>query len=140
MIDAIHATIELAARRGASQARIALQPAELGEIRIHLSQSAEGLIARLTADTPAAAQALAAGRGELHQSLSALSTTLLRLDIGLAGGQHERRHELAGGAGPRGSGAGAPTEGDESIAETQAPAGAGTPAGGPLGTLVDVLA
>jgi flagellar hook-length control protein FliK len=85
MIDSIRATIELASAQGTNQARIALQPAELGEIRIHLSQSAEGLVARVTADTPAAAQALAQGRSELHQSLSALGTPLLRLDVGAFG-------------------------------------------------------
>ena len=84
-IDAIRATIEIAARQGLTQARIALQPEELGEISIHLSQSAAGLIARVTADTPAAAQALAQGRAELHQSLSSLGVSLLRLDIGSSG-------------------------------------------------------
>ena len=34
-----------------SQARIALTPAELGDIRIHLTQSSQGLIARVTAGT-----------------------------------------------------------------------------------------
>ena len=34
MIESIHATIELAARQGVSQARIALQPAELGEMAV----------------------------------------------------------------------------------------------------------
>lgn len=95
MIDAIRATIDLAARQGLTQARIALQPAELGEIRIHLSQSADGLTARVTADTPAAAQALAQGHSELHESLSSLGLSLLRLDIGSfgqpQGGEREAR-------------------------------------------------
>ena len=71
--------------RGATQARIALQPDELGQISIHLSQTSEGLLARVTADTAAAAQALADGRAELHQSLSSLGVSLLRLDIGSSG-------------------------------------------------------
>ncbi len=82
MIDSIRATIEIATKQGMGQARIALQPAELGQIRIHLTQTSDGLLARVTADTPAAAQALAASRGELHQSLSSLGTSLLGLDIG----------------------------------------------------------
>jgi len=85
MIDAIRATVELAVRQGSTQARIALQPAELGEIHIHLSQTAEGLLARVTADTPAAAQALAQGRSELHQSLSSLGLPLVRLDLDTPG-------------------------------------------------------
>jgi flagellar hook-length control protein FliK len=79
-IEAVHATIELATRQGLSQARIALAPAELGEIRIHLSQGAQGLIARVTADTPAAAQALAEGHAELRQSLHSLGLTALHMD------------------------------------------------------------
>jgi flagellar hook-length control protein FliK len=85
VIESIHATVELAARQGMAQARIALEPAELGSVRIHLSQTADGLLARVSADTPAAAQALAGGRGELQQSLSSLGVSLLRLDISSSG-------------------------------------------------------
>jgi soluble lytic murein transglycosylase-like protein len=81
-IEAVQATIELARSQGLSQARIALAPAELGEIRIHLSQTAEGLLARVTANTPAAAQALAGSRLELHQSLHSLGLAELRMDLG----------------------------------------------------------
>jgi Flagellar hook-length control protein FliK len=93
-IETVHATIELAARQGLSQARIALQPAELGEIRIHLAQTEQGLVARVTAETPAAAQALAGGHAELRQSLSSIGLSLAHLDIGhlgqqaAPGGQH----------------------------------------------------
>jgi flagellar hook-length control protein FliK len=79
-IEAVHATVEMATRQGLSQARIALEPAELGAIRIHLTQTAQGLIARVSADTPAAAQALAEGRSELRQSLSSLGLTALHLN------------------------------------------------------------
>jgi flagellar hook-length control protein FliK len=81
-IETAHSAIQFAARQGLSQARIALQPEELGEIRIYLSQNAEGLVARLTAQTPAAAQALAAGHSELRQSLSSIGISLAHLDIG----------------------------------------------------------
>ena len=81
-IEAVHATIELASRQGIAQARIALHPQELGDIRIHLTQTSDGLVARVMAATPAAAQALAGGHAELRQSLSSLGLSLLRLDIG----------------------------------------------------------
>ncbi len=84
-VEALNATIELAARQGISQARIALHPAELGAIRIHLSQTSEGLLARVTADTPAAAQALATGHAELRQSLGELGLGSVRLHIAHAG-------------------------------------------------------
>jgi flagellar hook-length control protein FliK len=102
-IEAVHATIELATRQGLTQARIALQPEELGEIRIHLTQSAQGLVARVTADTPAAAQALAAGHAELRQSLSSLNLCALHLDTsafehsgsGAQAGEHDSPNDAA---------------------------------------------
>jgi len=141
MIESIHATIGLAVRQGISQARIALQPAELGEIRVHLSQTSDGLIARVTADTPAAAQALAGGRSELHHSLSTLGTSLLRLEIGSSGHPGERQGRGAGeAAGPARrqgtTGDGASIDPDETTEERAQSAGAATA----LGELVDVLA
>jgi flagellar hook-length control protein FliK len=81
MIEAIRATIDIAARQGLTQARIALEPEELGHISIRLSQTSDGLLARVSAETPAAVQALTANRAELHQSLSSLGVSLVRLDI-----------------------------------------------------------
>jgi flagellar hook-length control protein FliK len=141
MIESIHATIALAARQGVSQARIALQPAELGEIRIHLTQTGDGLLARVTAETPAAAEALAGARSELHQSLSTLGTSLLRLDINSFAQPEGREGHGAGDAsGQSSSRSGATTGPDGSIDQlnaTDAPAPATGPA---LGELVDVLA
>ena len=147
-IETVHATIELAARQGLAQARIALQPAELGEIRIHLTQTAAGLVARVTAETPAAAQALAAGHAELRQSLSSLGLTLTRLDIGhhdqsAANGSQHGGHENPNGQGTSRSGAG--TNRSTGIEDPEATAAepaaeAQTPPAGEPGALVDVLA
>jgi flagellar hook-length control protein FliK len=144
VIDAARATIAMATRQGATQAKIALQPAELGEIRIHLSQNADGLIARVTADTPAAAAALAEGRAELHQSLSSLGVSLLRLDIGSGQSQaQDREDRFAGGAsGSSASGAtSGPEEDDapEALGQSAGPS-AVTTTGFDSGGLVDVLA
>ncbi len=81
-IETLHGTIQLAARQGLSQARIALEPEGLGEIRINLTQTSQGLLARVSAETPIAAQALAAAHAELRQSLSSLGLNLARLSIG----------------------------------------------------------
>jgi flagellar hook-length control protein FliK len=97
-IESLHGTIQLAARQGLSQARISLQPEELGEIRINLTQTAQGLLARVTAQSPAAAQALAAAHAQLRQSLSSLGINLTRLDIG-----HHDSSTQSGGADPRGA-------------------------------------
>ncbi len=141
MIDAIRATIDLAARQGLTQARIALQPAELGEIRIHLSQTADGLTARVTADTPAAAQALAQGRADLHQSLSSLGVSLLRLDVSTFGqsqsGEHEGRFAGAGEQSASTTST-SPDEGEST--QSLGLDGTSAPVGSPAGRLVDVLA
>jgi Flagellar hook-length control protein FliK len=139
MIESIGATIELAARQGAAQARIALHPQDLGHISIRLSQTGNGLLARVNADTPAAAQALADGRAELHQTLSSLGVTLLRLDIGsfTQSGAGERE-QSAGGQG--GSSASGEADGSEETDGAQAPVQTTAPAGIGAGELVDVLA
>jgi flagellar hook-length control protein FliK len=147
-IEAVHATIELATRQGLSQARIALSPEELGEIRIHLSQSAQGLIARVTADTPAAAQALAEGHAELRQSLHALGLTALHMDTSAfdhAGAQQRdgRAHEPFTSTSTSNSRQSSDTEDDEDQDAALASAAAASTATLPMpadGALVDVLA
>jgi flagellar hook-length control protein FliK len=154
-IETLHGTIQLAARQGLAQARIALEPEGLGEIRIHLTQTAQGLLARVTAETPAAAQALAAAHAELRQSLSSLGLDLARLSVGRHGHTATQDGGTALGGGDRD---GAPGSGEASsrgarsgqTATTEAPT---TPvpdseaqedaqlAPAPTrGTLVDVLA
>ncbi len=108
-IESLHGTIQLAARQGLSQARISLQPEELGEIHINLTQTAQGLLARVTAESPAAAQALAAAHAELRQSLSSLGINLTRLDIG-----HRESSTQSGGTGPKGDGQGGTARGESS--------------------------
>jgi flagellar hook-length control protein FliK len=140
MIDSIGATIELASRQGIAKARIELQPEELGHISIRLSQTNEGLRARVTADTPAGAQALSQGRSELRQSLSSLGLSLLQLDIGSSGqpGTGEEDGRFAGNAdGSNALGATGTAEENEALAESRDDT---RPAGTPRGEIVDVLA
>jgi flagellar hook-length control protein FliK len=140
MIDSIGATIELAARQGIAKARIELQPEELGHISIRLSQTSEGLRARVTADTPAGAQALSQGRSELRQSLSSLGLSLLQLDIGSSGQPQtgEQDGRFATNADESSAvGATAAAEESEALAESQ---DSTRPAGTPMGEIVDVLA
>jgi flagellar hook-length control protein FliK len=143
MINAIHATIDIAARQGATQARIQLQPQELGQINIRLSQTSQGLLARVSAETPAAAQALADGRSELRQSLSSLGLPLLRLDISSYGQSAAREHQERF-AGDAGSSSGSSTSPSLEDGEAVEPLGelevASAPAALTGGALVDVLA
>ena len=154
-IETLHGTIQLAARQGLAQARIALEPEGLGEIRIHLTQTAQGLLARVTAETPAAAQALAAAHADLRQSLSSLGLNLARLSVGRHGHSAAQEGGTALGGGGRDGAAGsgessarsarsgqaavtaAPTDSTPDSAAEEDAQPAPTPA---RGTLVDVLA
>jgi flagellar hook-length control protein FliK len=154
-IETLHGTIELAARQGLAQARIALEPEGLGEIRIHLTQTAQGLLARVTAETPVAAQALAAAHAELRQSLSSLGLNLARLSVGRHGHAGTQDGGTAPGGGGRNGAAGsgeAASRGARSgqTATTEAPTNTDSEAEAEgdaqlapapaRGTLVDVLA
>jgi flagellar hook-length control protein FliK len=143
MIDSIRATVEIASRQGIAQARISLQPEELGHISIRLSQTSDGLLARVSAETPAAAQALAAGRAELHQTLSSLGVSLLRLDIGSFGQSEAQSREGRFAGSPqdsRGTSGSSASEEPEEIAAVAGAGQGGAPTGAPRGELIDVLA
>ena len=64
-----------------TQARIALQPEELGHISIRLSQTSDGPARARQRRNAGGGAGDAGGRAELHQSLSSLGVSLLRLDI-----------------------------------------------------------
>ena len=85
--DAVRATFTAANRAGISSARISLSPASLGGIKISLSQTPGGLVARVATDHPEAAQTLQQNAAELRRSLEAGGMSLLRLDIGSPGQQ-----------------------------------------------------
>jgi flagellar hook-length control protein FliK len=137
MIDSIRATVQMAARGGASHARISLQPEELGEIRIHLTQTRDGLLARVSAGSTDAARILMAGRSELADSLRSLGTALLGLEIETSSQSHTRGEDSR----PASSDSEIRGEDSESEAEqTEAVEGSAERPASPRGALVDVLA
>jgi flagellar hook-length control protein FliK len=97
--DAVKATFTAANQAGISSARISLTPESLGGIKISLTQTPDGLIARVTADHADAAQTLQQNAGDLKRSLEQSGMSLLRLDIGSSGQQ-----SLGGSGGSRGDG------------------------------------
>jgi flagellar hook-length control protein FliK len=102
-VDAVRASFTMAARQGQTQALITLSPPALGAIRISLSQTSDGLVARVTADHPDALQLLQQNSSELRNSLQSSGLQLLRLDIG-AGGQGGEHPDASGKAGSQRSG------------------------------------
>lgn len=140
MIDAIHATVAMAARQGIAQARIELQPEELGQISIRLSQTSSGLSVRVSADTAAGTQALTQSGSELRQSLSSLGVSLLRLDIGSSGQSqtYEQGERFSGQtSGSNASTSAIAANDNESLDE---PDSEPRPLGVARGEIVDVLA
>jgi flagellar hook-length control protein FliK len=110
-VDAVRATFTAANQAGISSARISLSPASLGGIKISLSQTPDGLVARVVTDHPDAAQTLQQNAGDLKRSLEASGMSLLRLDIGSSGQQN-----LGSFSGSKGDGssAGAQVSGEQS--------------------------
>ena len=99
-VDAVRANVTMAVRQGAAEARISLSPASLGTIRISLSQTSDGLVARVVADhpEPCARCWRAATNCEAHCQASGLN--LVRLDIsssGQQGSQPGASHQASSG-------------------------------------------
>jgi flagellar hook-length control protein FliK len=112
-------------------------------VEIHLRSTADGLVARVTADGHAAAQVLQQAGDDLRRQLQAQGIDLQRLDIGVAGdpghgsgagAAHERQAE-GHGRPQGGSGDSASEDGSERL-----DAKAGDTIELPDGVLVDVLA
>jgi flagellar hook-length control protein FliK len=96
-VDAVKASFTAANQAGISTARITLSPESLGGIRISLSQTPDGLVARVATDHPEAAMTLQQSAGDLKRSLEESGMSLLRLDIGSSGQQSQS--SFAGSAG-----------------------------------------
>jgi flagellar hook-length control protein FliK len=129
--EAVEHVLRVATSRGGvTHARIALRPAELGSIDVHIRSTAEGLVARVVAHTAEAVQTLQHAANDLRQSLEEQGLHLMSLDIGQPG---EREAGRAGAqAGGNADGADEPmATDDDTTTETLRL---------PSGVLVDVLA
>src|SRR5207248_1485557 len=89
-IETVRLTVELGVRQGFAHARIQLAPAELGGIQVRLHQTADGLVARITAEHPEAAQTLQQGGAELKRALESAGVSVVRLDIEASGQETPR--------------------------------------------------
>jgi flagellar hook-length control protein FliK len=123
--QALQETITLAARQGASLARIQLSPESLGPINIHLQHTADGVVARVLAG-PEAAQQLQQGAADLRQSLQDSGVNLIGLQIETsgrdAGAQAQAQNQSSPGrrsAAPTDTQDGAPTDPTTSIASLE---------------------
>jgi flagellar hook-length control protein FliK len=134
--EAVEHVLRLASGRGVTHARIALRPAELGSVDVHLRSTAEGIVARVVAQSAETVQTLQHAANDLRRALEEQGLNVLNLDIGQSGERSAGRAgsgagELAGGDGDRSS---------SSTAETEDTSTETTTLRLPTGVLVDVLA
>ena len=108
--DAVKASFTAANQAGVSSARITLTPESLGGIKISLTQTPEGLIARVSTDHPEAAATLQQSAGDLKRSLEESGMPLLRLDIGSSGQQGQSSFAGLAGDGSQTGGGSSPTQ------------------------------
>jgi flagellar hook-length control protein FliK len=135
--EAVEHVLRLASSGGVTHARIALHPAELGSVDVHLRSTSEGIVARVVAHSPEAVHTLQQAAGDLRRSLESQGLTLLNLDIGASG---ERFAGRAGSdAGGLASGRPGPDTGDDA-ATSGGETSNETTLRLPNGVLVDVLA
>jgi flagellar hook-length control protein FliK len=112
-VESVELALRITAQRGASQARLSLRPAELGQVEVTLRATADGLVARVTADAAQAANLLQQAEQDLRRSLEAAGVRLLQLDIvwnGGPGGEAARDARTGGGGRPAREGGGTETE------------------------------
>jgi hypothetical protein len=137
--ETVEHVLRLAASRGVTHARIALNPAELGSIDVHLRHTAEGLVAKVVAHSAEAVVQLQQAANDLRRSLEEQGVNILNLDIGHSG--EDRSAGRAGsGAGDEGHGR---ERGGDPVADGAAVDGEVTVKTNlqlPNGVLVDVLA
>ena len=86
-VETVRLAMRASAERGVTHARISLSPAELGGIEIHLRHTADGLVAKVIADSAGAAQVLQQSAADLRRELEQQGLNLLQLDIGASGEQ-----------------------------------------------------
>jgi flagellar hook-length control protein FliK len=135
--EAVEHVLLLASSRGVTHARIALNPADLGSVDVHIRSTSEGLVARVVAHSAEAVQTLQHAAGDLRRSLEEQGLKVLDLDIGQPGQSGQS------GAGRAGSEAGGRSRYDGSPASTDSDDATTTETTTlrlPSGVLVDVLA
>jgi flagellar hook-length control protein FliK len=74
--------LRLAANRGVTHARIALNPESLGSVDVHLRHTKDGLVATVVAHSSEAVHQLQQAAADLRRQLEGQGVNLLSLDIG----------------------------------------------------------
>jgi flagellar hook-length control protein FliK len=131
--EAVEHVLRLASSRGVTHARIALNPADLGAVDVHIRSTAEGLVARVVAHSAEAVQTLQHAAGDLRRSLEEQGLNVMSLDIGQPGESGTGRAGSESNGRNKYDGSPAGAESDETTTQTKT-------LRLPTGVLVDVLA
>jgi flagellar hook-length control protein FliK len=138
-VDAVHTTIELGARQGATQAQIELSPASLGTIRIQLHRTDDGVTAHVLTDSAATADTLSQGGDDLRRSLQSAGVNLISLNIEARGDGNAPTQDRSQDSSSR-SQSGARSGQIDAIGDTDSTHAEPTTLVLPEGALVNVLA
>ena len=92
----VDAAMQMGHARGITRARLHLHPAELGAIELHLRHTANGMTARVVAESPEAVAVLQQASNDLRRSLEQAGITLTGLDIGSRADQQGEQRTFAG--------------------------------------------
>jgi flagellar hook-length control protein FliK len=139
-VETVRLAMRAGAERGVTHARIALSPAELGGIEIHLRHTVDGIVARVVADATGAAQLLQQSASDLRRQLEQQGVNVLRLDVAASGEEQRRAGAQSGFGESAGRGSGGTANGDETIVVGTTAATSTDRVELPNGALVDVLA
>jgi flagellar hook-length control protein FliK len=135
--EAVEHVLTLASARGVTHARIALRPAELGSVDVHIRSTSEGLVARVVAHSSEAVQTLQHAANDLRKSLEQQGLNVLSLDVGQSG---DERAAGRAGAGETGSDSGSGRGGESATGDADDTSTETSTLRLPNGVLVDVLA
>jgi flagellar hook-length control protein FliK len=132
--------LRLAANRGVTHARIALNPESLGSVDVHLRHTSDGLVAHVVAHAPEAVQQLQQAAADLRRQLEGQGVNLLSLDIGQSAGDERSAGRAGSGFGDDGSGRNGGQPAGTAADTADAEVTVNSTLQLPNGVLVDVLA
>jgi flagellar hook-length control protein FliK len=98
----VETALQLASSKGITRARLQLHPAELGAIELHLRHTANGMTARVVADSAEAVTMLQQAFDDLKRNLEEAGIGIVDVEITARGDQRSASRSFAGAFGETG--------------------------------------
>lgn len=80
-VDQVAGALALSVQEGRTEATISLRPAALGEVKVRIAASADGLVIRISAERDAVGELLRSRMGELRQALAGHQVAVAELHV-----------------------------------------------------------